>query len=205
MYMKEQQQKGSIVGSGPGDTHPFGDHRPANGGSNLMMEDERDPDVIPAQFGKEFCTLPWNNINQCIFVSSSQRHGLERVERVDGSVSAGEVCESREQTEQSAAETHGGDTAQTGASSQWGWHDDDGERGADDDDHDHVRIWSQSAAPSAALAATAADNDKDWPESVLPHGHISPDDNVRRRTGLGDDHDEPGGAERGREWRRLGH
>lgn len=72
MYMKEHQQKSSIVGSGSGDTHPFDDHRPANGGSNLMMEDERDPDVIPAQFGKEFRTFLWNNINQSIFIFSSQ-------------------------------------------------------------------------------------------------------------------------------------
>lgn len=59
MYTKEQQQqKGSGAGVGgpvANESNPFGgDHRPANGGSNVMMEDERDPDVIPAQFGNNY-------------------------------------------------------------------------------------------------------------------------------------------------------
>lgn len=52
MYMKEAH-KDSV-----GNPNAFGDphHAGSGAGSNQIMEDERDPDVIPAQFG-ENCGL----------------------------------------------------------------------------------------------------------------------------------------------------
>lgn len=58
MYTKEQQQKGADLGAF-GDPHNHHVQRPPNGGINLM-EDERDPDVIPAQFGRVDQKYPGN-------------------------------------------------------------------------------------------------------------------------------------------------
>lgn len=60
MYMKQQQQQPqqkassvshSGIGGGSIDGQAGSDSR-AGAGHNLLMDDERDPDVIPAQFGR---------------------------------------------------------------------------------------------------------------------------------------------------------
>lgn len=129
---------------------------------------------------------------------------------MDGSVFVREIRHSRNASEQFALEAivgHSADARPSPPQPSIGDHDGDhyhvdGDHGArcPDDDDDHLGFRTESST-----FAAAGGDDKDWPESVLPHGHISSDDDVSRGTGLGDYHDESVGAERRWQQWRPGH